>query len=278
MLARNADENVRMISWSGNALAGGVAPEPVTEEGLWTPPESCLVKADPDTRLYRLPWGSGQAFLKIYSYSPWWVALRARGFESRARREARVLEELARRGIPAPVLLACGEEDRGPLRTRSLLLTVNVEGAESFEDRLIPLWKAAERAPVFVAAAAALRRMHEAGFLHGNLFTRNLMVPARGSPLEAFPPLVLDAPWGCFFPGPVPWERRADDLACFLHFKHPAVSRAELLRFVRLYLGRPRGQGLGEEGRALARRILRSTAWTRSVRKRLVHWWSRRGC
>lgn len=236
-----------------------------------SPSPSTRVREDPDSALFRLPAPTGDWMLKVYRHRPWYLALRARMFPSRGRRELAVLEELLRRGIPGLVPIAAGEEDWGPLRTKSFLVTKFWKGSTTLEAWCDQDPSEAERDRVFPKLAKQLRHMHEQGFLHGSLFPRNIGLHLEESPSIRF----FDAPFGRFFDGPVPLEKRADDLACLMRFFSPHFfSRHEKGRLFRLYLDRSPGEGWGDEGRALARAILRSPAFTRSLRRRFLHWWA----
>lgn len=231
-----------------------------------SPPPENLLKRDPGTLLYRFRLGSGRVLLKRYLHASPWLALRARLFPSRARREFAALCELRGRGIPTLEPVACGEEDHGPMRRGSFLATVFLEGAMTLEAFLDSWPPRAERDRVLGEVAALVRRMHEAGLAHGTLFPRNIMLP--GAPGSG--PLVFDAPHGRFHPGPVPEAARADDLACLYRFCHPWITAGEKARFLGTYLGRAPTEGLGPAGRRLAGRILASAAFTRSWRRKLA--------
>jgi tRNA A-37 threonylcarbamoyl transferase component Bud32 len=224
------------------------------------------VKRDPGTSLFVLPLGQGKAFLKLYTYDAWYLRLRARLFPSRARREFQVLTELARRGIPTLDPIACGERDRGPLRLASFLATVHRDEATTLEARLDEAPPRPERDELLARVARAVRSFHEKGFSHGNLFPRNLIVGREPD----HPVLVFDAPFGHFHPGSAPESARAADLACLYRFTSPVVSASERARFLRIYMGREAGEGLGLAGKRMARAALSSSAFTRSVRRKLL--------
>lgn len=255
-----------MILWASPPPLG-LSPTELPGEGTFlSPPAAARVKHDPGTDLFVFPLGEGRVFLKRYSYDAWYLRLRARVFPSRARREFQVLSELAARGIPTLEPVACGELDEGPWRRASFLATVFRDEATTLEARLDREPGPAERDELLARVAGAVRHMHEAGFAHGGLFPRNLIVgSAPDTPVQVF-----DAPFGTFFPGPVPAGARAADLACLLRFSSPVVTTAERARFLRRYLGRPAAAGWGPAGRRLARATLASSAFTRSVRRKLL--------
>lgn len=255
-----------MILWASPPPLG-LSPTELPEEATFlSPSRNRRIKRDPGTSLFVVPLGNGQCFLKLYTYDAWYLRLRARLFPSRARREFRVLQELARRGIPTVEPVACGEQDEGPWRLASFLATVYRDEATTLEARLDGEPSRTERDELLARVARAVHEMHEAGFSHGTLFPRNLMV---GQDPD-HPVLVFDAPFGRFHDGPAPESTRAADLACLLRFTSPVVTKSERARFLRIYLERAAGEGWGPAGRRLARAVLASSAFTRSLRRKLL--------
>lgn len=226
-------------------------------------PDEFLAKEDPGTRIYFFPLGGFRAVLKVYSYDSIFVAVRARIFKSRARREYENLVAAEIRGVPVAEALAVGEVDAGPMRRASYLVTRFVEGATMLEAYRPRAPGAPHPGTVLRAVAELVRTAHRAGFFHGSLFPRNVLLAPAG-------PRLIDVPFARLFEGPVPLAHAADDLACLLRFRHPEWTPRLAARFLRQYLGRPPGKGWGEEGRELAEAVLASTADTRSVRRKLA--------
>lgn len=265
-----------MLEWIDRDLPELEGRRPEAEANLRAPPRAAMVKEDPGTRLYRLRLPDAAAapglevLLKVYSYDGWFLALRARLGTSRARREFEVLRELARRDIPSLEPIAFGEVDRGALRLESSLVTRFVDGAWMLED-LVPLTPDPRaRGAALEAVARAVAAMHARGFFHGTLFPRNILLPGEGADFEG--PLIFDAPFGRFHPGEVPDAARAADLACLYRFRDRRLTRGEIARFFRAYLGRAPGTGWGAAGRRLIRAVLRSSAFTRSYRRKARFW------
>ena len=100
---------------------------------------------------------------------------------SRSWRELLLCEEARRRGIDTIEVLAA-EHHRflGPIHTGDLL-SKEIEGSIDLLSYLSgaaepPRWALAEKRRVIVAAAKAVRRMHEAGLFHRDLHLKNILI------------------------------------------------------------------------------------------------------
>ncbi len=106
------------------------------------------------------------------------------GFSPRPFRELAASETLRTAGVSTPQVLAAAVLWDVPGCYRGALATREVPGA-------INLWHylrmapPAERGPACVAAAAATRRMHDAGAIHPDLNLQNYLVRSTDSGLEA---------------------------------------------------------------------------------------------
>ncbi|MCX8090704.1 MAG: hypothetical protein N3I86_07185, partial [Verrucomicrobiae bacterium] len=101
--------------------------------------------------------------------------------------------------------------------------------------------------------ARATRCIHQAGFFHHDLFWRNILVTraSDGAPLVWW----IDCPRGGFDRwSPRRWRRRLRDLAALDKVAVAVCTRAERMRFMRLYLGRAR---LDAPAKRLIRAVLR---------------------
>lgn len=188
---------------------------------------------------------------------------------SRARAEWENLQLFERLGIPAPVLVAAGEERRRGRFLRAALVTLEVPGArdlaaiattdpQRFSD-------APWREAVAAQLAAHLRALHGAGFAHGDLNWRNVLVA--GDPPRVY---LLDCPAGRRWWGPLLQRRRARDLAQLDKLARHLLPRTARLRFFKRYLGHP-GR-LTAADRRLLRRVLAyyppEQGWGRIARAR----------
>ncbi len=260
-----------MIFWVNPKPLGPPLTGNLSEEDFLSPLDSCLIKEDPGTKLYRLEFQGGAALHKLYSYDNLFLKLRARLFQSRARREFEILRALAARNIPTLTPLCYGEENRDIRRLHSFLVTALLENVETLEARIQAKPERNRRLETLDTIARSVRAMHQAGFCHGTLFPRNILL----CPQDTFEPKIFDAPFGRFVKRPLTRTERANDLVCLLRFTDPCVTRAEKARFLRVYLGRSPGTGWGKEGKRLAEAIFQSSAFTRSVRRKILFRWSR---
>lgn len=182
--------------------------------------------------------------------------------------ELRNLTWLRAHGFGAPRPLAAGVFLRGGAPTWQFLLTEDVAGAVTLRDLLTgegpddATETEALRARSLDRLADELGRLHRLGFVHRDLFARNLLVRAPSSGGH-FKVLFLDAWRG----GPPPQLRPPSfDLACFLLHGAALLDEAEQRRFLERYL-RARGaadldrEALAADVRAqrmrLARRVVR---------------------
>lgn len=96
------------------------------------------------------------------------------GFVTHSRREARLLEELQRAGVPCAEWIAAGEDPQG----RSFLLLRAVAGATGLRTILDaarhrdPAWRRA----LVTRLASALAHIHDAGFHHRDLYAKHIVV------------------------------------------------------------------------------------------------------
>jgi len=133
-------------------------------------------------------------YLKRYArYQGHWSYFRHAG---RLRREAAALQWLRERSLNAPQLLAWGIRSRWGAVTASFLLTAEVEGAEQWAE----LWRRSapgDRSQLLPRLAGLIGRMHRATFIHGNLYSRNILVSTgTGEPyLIDFPSSRMTPPW-----------------------------------------------------------------------------------
>ncbi len=206
---------------------------------------------------------STSIYVKRYHYPTWRHRLRGmfRGTlfrRSRARSEYRALKQMRRLGIQAVRPVAFGER-RISLFVRScFLITESVPDAmplsafiqEFGEHRGSPR-SIQIRREILVSLARQVRHMHEAGFVHRDLFWRNVLI--RCLPGDRFEFYFLDASVGRW----IRMRRRREDSivadiaamgAAAPHF----CSKADQLRFLLEYLG---VKTLDPENRAWLRRV-----------------------
>ncbi len=177
--------------------------------------------------------------------------------KSKVRREFENLVWLRAHGFDAPAPVAYGEERRAGCLVRSCLISEAAPGAQGL-DAIVrsQAQSKAECRPHAPPQSASLRgllqtladhvrRLHDAGFFHRDLFWRNILVAG-----DRF--YLIDAHKGGYRRG-----SRAQDLAT-LDAPAPAFfRRTERLRFLLRYLQRER---LTPADKRLAREILRLAA------------------
>ena len=146
------------------------------------------------------------------------------------------LHWLAERLFQTPSPLAAGVFVRRGFPVRQFLITEHVAGSMPFES-----WfdgaPSGERVAVIDEVAREAARMHALGFVHHDLFTRNLLVVPQDQARRAF---FLDAWAG----GPPPQMRGAAyDVACFLLESGTRLQLSEADRFVDVYVEERVAQG-----------------------------------
>ena len=132
------------------------------------------------------------------------------GLQPRPFRELRASEALRAAGVPTPAVLGAAVRWDAPACYVGALATREVPGA-------INLWHylqmapAAERGPACAAAAAATRRLHEAGAIHPDLNLQNYLVRRVPAGLEAS---IIDLDRVRFVPVTAPARRAAFARIC----------------------------------------------------------------
>lgn len=187
-------------------------------------------------------------YVKRYHYPRWKQRLKGmfRGLffgASRARTEYRNLQRMRQMGILAVRPVAWGERRVAHFLRSSFLITEAVPDAISLAAFVQTFARHAnDRAGVRVrhellrGLAKEIRRMHDAGFVHRDLFWRNVLVRMLGP--ERFEFCFLDASVGRHI-RVARWrqEKIVQDLAALSVLAPDFCSRADQLRFIREYLG-----------------------------------------
>ena len=182
------------------------------------------------------------------------------------------MEALEAAGIPAARWAAWGQQCDGPREVRSFVLTEAAPGealerwlpgcyekmSDTERERLGPL--------ILDALAALVRRLHDSGFVHRDLYTSHIFIEV--SPAGDVRLRLIDLQ-RVFRPRPWRTRWRVKDLAALNYsVPRPFASRTDRLRWLRKYLG---VRKLGREHRRLALRIAAKTAKiARHDRKRLA--------
>jgi len=192
--------------------------------------------------------GRASVYGKVYEKPTLRARLCQRAGRDPGLREAVLLESLGRSGVPVPAVVAGGRLADG----RSFVATRAVEGALPLDDALRrgAIRAGADRRAALVRLARAVRRLHDAGFVHRDLYLCHVLLSAGGRLV------VID--WGrALKRRRLRW--RVKDLAA-LHASAPPgiVTARDSLRFLREYLGKRVSL------RPWARRVARKAARYRS--------------
>jgi tRNA A-37 threonylcarbamoyl transferase component Bud32 len=184
----------------------------VTTEALLALP-AVIVSGHPDRHVARVTLGTGPdalaAFLKREHCIHWkdrllnaWAGF---GFVTKSHREAKTLRALAQAGIGCPEWIAVGEDMQG----RAFLLVRDLEGFVDLRLFLHGRQTAPARARRRFAEklGAALAQLHNAGFVHPDLYSKHVLVHPSDATIR-----FLD--WQRACPGrTVSWKQRWRDLA-----------------------------------------------------------------
>lgn len=216
-------------------------------------------------------------YLKRYKYPTWTRRLRAalRGTffgEHRAAAERRLLNEMRLLGIPAVRPVAYGARRIVHFLATSFLITEEVPDARNLTSfaaqaatgqiRLSPV----ARQRFCVALARQVAEIHTAGFVHGQLFWRNILV--RIGPAGDAEFFFLDARprrAGGWVSRQTDWW--VEELGHLAASATPFSTRTERLRFLVVYFGT---RQLSPDLRMLVRRIeLSAMRWQKHERQRI---------
>ncbi len=178
-----------------------------------------------------------------------------------AENEYRACRHLAARNLSAPRVAAFATEGGNPAQRRSFVLCAELSGYDSLEAvaadwaRHPPSPRARRR--LIMAVARFVRRLHEAGVAHRDLYICHLMLDRQGWAQGEARLAVLDLHRARLQPELSAYWRKRDLAALLfstLDLDLPVRSR---LRFLRIYAGRPLREVLADEGpfwRSVARR------------------------
>lgn len=189
--------------------------------------------------------------------------------------EYHACRHLERCGLNAPRVAAFATSGGNPAARRSLVLCDELAGYTSLED-VVDRWDDTPPDPIarhrlVMGIARFVRRLHEAGVVHRDLYLCHLLLRADTWAQGEVELAVLDLHRARIL-SPLPdfWRRR--DLAALLYSALDApVSRRAWLRFVRVYSGRSLREAFARDG-AFWRSVYRRAAklYVKGSGKRLV--------
>jgi hypothetical protein len=143
----------------------------------------------PQTLAVRLPHGGERSefFLKVFHVSEGWAAVKDMFRVSRAFRAWRMGLALHKLGFNVPLTVAAGEQRRCRFLRRAFILTQKIDGQAVHlflagrVQRSEAGWTATAKRAELQRLAHLVRRLHENGFVHGDLVASNILVgPACG--------------------------------------------------------------------------------------------------
>jgi len=148
--------------------------------------ETRVIKHNNVRTVLYLRLGDHDYYVKRYARGDVRERLKARVFESKASREWRILQAGLEAGLPVPVAAAVAEKRRGGFVVGSYLATVALPNVLD----LVPHLEAhlredsTGRHAFLRALGRAVRRFHEAGLLHRDLHSGNVLVSQEGTPAQ----------------------------------------------------------------------------------------------
>lgn len=173
----------------------------------------------------------------LHGKSRWrWACKRAFGAQLPRVREYENSLWLADHGFRTPAALAAGVLVRAGIPLRQFMLTEDVAGATTLA-AFMSATSGADRRSVLDELARETARLHALGFVHHDLYPRNVLVRAASEPRRI---VFLDAWAG----GPAPQLRTAAyDVACLFLRAERDFTPEDVQRFLDLYANESAAQG-----------------------------------
>jgi len=185
-----------------------------------------------------------KVFLKIFHHTPDLGALKDVFRVSKSFRFWRQGLALSTAGFHAPLVLAAGELRRCRLVLRSFVVTEKIEG-KPLPQFLAELLSRRDRLSIkragIAALAEAVRRLHDHGFVHGDLVAPNIFVAADGDREIKF--FFMDNDRTQRFPRWLPHSLSKRNLIQLNRLPLPGILLQDRMRFLRAYLGTARWSG-----------------------------------
>jgi serine/threonine protein kinase len=192
----------------------------------------------PQIRRFRFPPGKDvrEFYLKIYYPTE---TLKDLFRDSQAFRAMRQGIALSDRGFHVPVTIAAGEEREIRFLKRAFLLTRAIEAVplplfirDHYSFPLNPGALKAKRAHL-KQLALEIRRMHQVGFVHGDLIPNNILVQAKEDTITFF---YLDNDRTKRYPAWFPERLWRRNLVQLNRFVLPGIFLEDRMRFLKFYL------------------------------------------
>lgn len=226
-----------------------------------------------DTICCNLKGGAGAIYIKRYHFPRWKQRFRAmlRGAffkSSRAKNEYRILRLMRSLGIQAIRPVAYGERRVGRFLKSCFIITESVPKAmplssfiKAFSGRRQTPTEVMARREILTSLARQVREMHAAGFVHRDLFWRNVLI--RPLPDNRWEFYFLDASVGKRI-RVEQWRHDSivRDIAAMSVLAPDFCSKADQLRFLRVYLDTER---LAPSDRGWLRAVQKQSAFFREA-------------
>lgn len=222
-------------------------------------------------------------YLKIFYRSGGAAWLKDFVRPSKARRFWRQSLLLAQSGFNVPRVVAFGEERRFRMLRCAFVLTERVAGQAAPDflraraERALDRKTLAKKRAGIRQCAALVRRLHQGGFVHGDLVASNLLLcEAPGAELKIY---FMDNDRTRRYPSWLPQSRWKRNLVQLNRMPLPGISLQDRMRFLHAYLDKPK---LSPDERRLARWLEAKTRQRRqecdgadpSINFRaLMRWW-----
>jgi tRNA A-37 threonylcarbamoyl transferase component Bud32 len=142
---------------------------------------------------------------------------------------------LTQKGISAPQVLAFGQEVRGGLILRDIVITREVPESRRLYDVIFEEYESftfLEKVRLIRSFAEFIHRIHRAGVLHHDLHMGNILIRKEGSDSRFF---LLDTDRIRFFPGSLSPRKKAENLSLLLVNFQKLTTRSERFRFLKYY-------------------------------------------
>lgn len=214
-----------------------------------------VAKSNRVRTVFRVPDADGAVFVKRYHVAGLFEKVKYVLFSSRPSREWRAARGLRAAGLPVPVALFAGEKRRFGVLKDGLFALEEVPDAED----LVPYVRARlptsrDRRPLLRDVARLVRRMHDAGYSHGDLHSGNLLVTGKREEPRVY---LIDLHTVRRHRKGIGRRLRRTNVARLLHSLTTVTTMADRLRMIRAYEGDAPVLGSERQVRALVeRRIL----------------------
>lgn len=182
-----------------------------------------------------------KVFLKIFHPTPRPAAIKDVFRVSKSFRFWRQGLALSAAGFHTPRVLAAGELRRCRVMQRGFVVTEEIEG-KPLPEFLANLQRRPDRLPIkregISVLAEAIRRLHDLGFVHGDMVASNIFVAAEDDCKVKF--YFMDNDRTRRLPRWMPHSLWKRNLIQLNRLPLPGIQLQDRMRFLRAYLGNPR--------------------------------------